>query len=278
MVAFAGDDVVIGAGEADTILGGEGADFINAGDGRDIVFVGTGDDTDLRWCRRGLIYGEAGGDRVFGDAGDDMISGGAGDDTVFGGAGNDVIVAETGDGNDTYFGDEAGGGSGVDTLTCRRSRRPSPSTSATAGSCGVCLERQSGTTRCGALRTSSPAPGTTRSQPATQRMSSMAGPAMTRSSSRPPRLRTATRSWASRPATSIDLSGIDANAGSAGNQAFALVTGSALTGPGQLIVTHETRADGDYTVVNGNVDGDADAEFRINIAGTHNLTSTDFNL
>ena len=58
----------------------------------------------------------------------------------------------------------------------------------------------------------------------------------------------------------IDLSGIDANGATAGNQAFALVTGAALSGAGKLIVTHETRADGDYTVVQGSVDADNDAD------------------
>jgi hypothetical protein len=57
-----------------------------------------------------------------------------------------------------------------------------------------------------------------------------------------------------------------------------LLTGTALTGAGKLIITHETRADGDYTVVQGSVDGDNDAEFRIDISGNHNLTATDFNL
>ena len=37
------------------------------------------------------------------------------------------------------------------------------------------------------------------------------------------------------------------------------------------------RADGDYTVVHGSVDGD-NAEFRIYLKGNHDLTSSDFNL
>jgi Ca2+-binding RTX toxin-like protein len=279
MLALAGDDVVIGAAEADTILGGEGGDFINAGDGRDIVFAGTGDDTVFGGGDADLIYGEAGGDRIFGDAGDDMISGGAGDDTIFGSAGNDVIVAETGDGNDVYFGDEAGGGNGVDTLNMSAISSPITVDLGNGGiNAGYASSASSGTDTLWGFEnviTGSGADTITASN-ATNVIDGGAG--------------NDTFKFASVAAANgdtivgfqagdrIDLSGIDANGGSAGNQAFALVTGSALTGPGQLIVTHETRADGDYTVVHGSVDGDADAEFRINIAGTHNLTSTDFNL
>ncbi len=279
IVAFAGDDVVIGAGDADTILGGEGADFINAGDGRDIVFAGTGDDTVFGGSDADFIYGEAGGDRIFGDAGDDMISGGAGDDTIFGGAGNDVIVAETGDGNDVYFGDEAGGGSGVDTLNMSAISSAITVDLGNGGiNAGYASSASSGSDTLWGFENVVTGSGadTIAASNATNVIDGGAG--------------NDTFKFASVAAANgdtivgfqagdrIDLSGIDANGGSAGNQAFALVTGSALTGPGQLIVTHETRADGDYTVVHGSVDGDADAEFRINIAGTHNLTSTDFNL
>ncbi|MGP1664481.1 MAG: hypothetical protein ACTS5I_00910 [Rhodanobacter sp.] len=279
MVAFAGDDVVIGAGEADTILGGEGSDFINAGDGRDIVFAGTGDDTAFGGSDADLIYGEAGGDRIFGDAGDDMISGGAGDDTIFGGAGNDVIVAETGDGNDVYFGDEAGGGSGIDTLNMSAVSSAITVDLGNGGiNAGYASSASSGTDTLWGFEnvvTGSGADTITASN-ATNIIDGGAG--------------NDTFKFASAAAANgdtivgfqtgdrIDVSGIDANGGSAGSQAFALVTGSALTGPGQLLVTHESRADGEYTVVHGSVDADADAEFRINIAGTHNLTSTDFNL
>ena len=243
MVAFAGDDVVIGAGEADTIFGGEGSDFINAGDGRDIVFAGIGDDTAFGGSDADLIYGEAGGDRIFGDAGDDMISGGAGDDTIFGGAGNDVIVAETGDGNDVYFGDEAGGGSGVDTLNMSAISSAITVDLGNGGiNAGYASSASSGTDTLWGFEnvvTGSGADTITASN-AANLIDGGAG--------------NDTFKFASAAAANgdtivgfqtgdrIDVSGIDANGGSAGNQAFALVTGSALTGPGQLLVTHETRA------------------------------------
>ena len=75
----------------------------------------------------------------------------------------------------------------------------------------------------------------------------------------------------------VDLTAIDANLGSAGDQSFSLVSG-AFTAAGQLAVTLETRADGDFTVVQGNIDGDAAADFTVEIAGHHNLTNANLGL
>ena len=47
---------------------------------------------------------------------------------------------------------------------------------------------------------------------------------------------------------------------------------------GNSRVTFETRADGDFTVIQGNIDGNADAEFTIEIAGHQNLTNTNVGL
>ena len=113
--------------------------------------------------------------------------------------------------------------------TCRRFR-PSPSTSANGGQ-GECLQRQSGTDTLWGFEnvvTGSGADTITASN-ATNVVDGGAG--------------NDTFKFASAAAANgdtivgfqagdrIDLSGIDANAGTAGNQAFALVTGSALTGP-----------------------------------------------
>ena len=79
------------------------------------------------------------------------------------------------------------------------------------------------------------------------------------------------------PGDRIDLTAIDANIGTAGDQSFTLVSG-APTAAGQLGVTFETRAEGDVTVVQGNIDGNADADFTIEIAGHHNLTNANLGL
>ena len=80
------------------------------------------------------------------------------------------------------------------------------------------------------------------------------------------------------PGDKIDLSGIDANQGAAGDQAFTLATGAAFTGVGQLLITQEHRADGDYTVVAGNTSGDAAPEFKFAIKGAPAATAADFSL
>ncbi|MES3024700.1 MAG: M10 family metallopeptidase C-terminal domain-containing protein, partial [Pseudomonadota bacterium] len=68
----------------------------------------------------------------------------------------------------------------------------------------------------------------------------------------------------------IDLSGIDADADTAGNDAFTsmIASNAAFTTAGQLRIV-----DG---VLYGNTDGDADAEFAIVLTGVTTLTLGDF--
>ncbi|MFG1375891.1 peroxidase family protein [Xanthobacter autotrophicus] len=72
------------------------------------------------------------------------------------------------------------------------------------------------------------------------------------------------------PGDRLDLSAIDADRGMAGEQAFTLVNGP-LSGPAQVAVTVETGAAGEVTVIEGSVDDDATADFRIEIAGRHDV-------
>ena len=72
--------------------------------------------------------------------------------------------------------------------------------------------------------------------------------------------------------------GIDANGTTAGDQAFTLVSGAAFTATGQLLMSYETRADGEYPVIQGNVGGNLDADFKISIEGHQNLTNANLNL
>lgn len=67
----------------------------------------------------------------------------------------------------------------------------------------------------------------------------------------------------------IDLSGIDAHSGKAGNQAFSFIGSKGFSGtPGQL-----RYADGH---VSGDVNGDKVADFQIDIVNNHGLQGTDF--
>ncbi|KRE00280.1 hypothetical protein ASE63_09405 [Bosea sp. Root381] len=80
------------------------------------------------------------------------------------------------------------------------------------------------------------------------------------------------------PGDKLDLSGIDADEALAGNQSFTLTSGPAFTATAQLLVSYETRTDGDYTVVSGNIDGNnTNAEFEVSLKGTHTLNNGHFN-
>ena len=57
------------------ISAGEGVDFVNGGDGTDIIFAGAGDDQVFGGAADDIIYGDAGADRIFGDDGNDTHHG-----------------------------------------------------------------------------------------------------------------------------------------------------------------------------------------------------------
>jgi Ca2+-binding RTX toxin-like protein len=277
LVALGGDDVVIGFAGADVIIGGSGKDFLNGWEGRDILFAGEDDDTAFGGADADLLYGEAGADRLFGDEGDDLIDAGLGDDMVVAGAGNDRIVAGIGDGNDVYFGDEVGGGAGTDTLDM------SLITAATTVDLGTGLNGQgsafsvqSGSDTLWGVENVLTGSG------ADTIVASNAANVMDGGAGNDTFV---FRSVAAADGDTIvgfeagdrvDLSAIDSNTSTAGNASFTLVAGPPAAG--QVSIIHETRADGDYTVISGNVDGDGTPEFRISLQGSHNLTAADFNL
>jgi Ca2+-binding RTX toxin-like protein len=273
IVAFAGDDIVTGNAGADAISAGEGVDFVSGGDGRDVIFSGAGDDQVFGGGQADVIYGDAGADRIFGDGGNDLINAGAGDDAVFGGAGDDLIVAEVGDGSDVYFGDDSDGGTGVDTLDMSAvSANVTANLGSGALSNGTASSSQTGNDTIWGIENVNTGSGndTITASNAVNVMNGGAGNDTFKFTSTSAANGDTIVTF--EPGDWIDLTGIDANIGAAGDQSFTLVTG-APTAAGQLGVTFETRADGDFTVVQGNIDGNADADFTIEIAGHQNLTA-----
>lgn len=93
IVGAAGGDKLYGGTDSDTIWAGGGNDYVHAGPGQDFIFGGEGDD---------FILGMEGNDHVMGGVGNDTLKGGLGRDSLYGGAGNDVIWGE--DGPDTIWG------------------------------------------------------------------------------------------------------------------------------------------------------------------------------
>ena len=79
------------------------------------------------------------------------------------------------------------------------------------------------------------------------------------------------------PGDTIDVAAIDANSFAAGNQSFNLIFDApTFTAAGEIKFRHETQADGDHTILEGNVDGDPEADFQIDLAGWHDLKASDF--
>ncbi|CAO3439785.1 calcium-binding protein [Azospirillum doebereinerae] len=111
--ATAGDDYLVGTANADAIAGGGGNDLLVGLTGNDLLFGNPGNDTLLGGDGLDTLEGGAGNDRLFGGAGGDRLNG-----DLVGVSGNDTLLGE--DGNDWLDGgdgmDWLDGGAGNDTL------------------------------------------------------------------------------------------------------------------------------------------------------------------
>lgn len=133
-------DTLTGDANSNTLKGGAGDDTLEGGAGNDTVsYVSAGAGVTVNLSSGGTggdaqgdiytsierVIGSAFADVIDGDGSDNVLSGGdgadtltggGGSDTFFGGAGDDVMKA-TGVGIHTYYGGDAEGGSGVDTVS-----------------------------------------------------------------------------------------------------------------------------------------------------------------
>lgn len=127
MSGASGNDTLRGQGGDDLIDGGLGNDTLFGDDGNDSVYGGDGNDIISGGRDRDLLAGQGDDDIIYGNSGADIIRGNAGDDTVYGGAGNDRIAGNSGAdnlngqlGDDRILGglgnDRLVGNSGNDTL------------------------------------------------------------------------------------------------------------------------------------------------------------------
>ncbi|TXR47174.1 peroxidase family protein [Phyllobacterium endophyticum] len=274
IIALSGNDTVLGGDGADVVRGDEGDDFISAEGGNDMAFGGAGSDDILGGAGNDMLYGDAGSDRIFGDAGNDLIDAGTGNDTAHGGGGNDMFVGGSGDGDDAYHGD-----AGIDTLDLAAiTANLSVDLGTGFMGRGSASSTQSGNDTLWNVENVVTGSGndTITASSVVNIIDSGAGNDTFRFLSAGDADGDTIAGF--QPGDKIDLSGVDANGGAGGNQSFTLVAGSTLSGAAQLVVTHETREDGDYTIVQGSVDGDSGAELRLSIKGNHNLTNADFNL
>lgn len=91
----AGDNTLDGAGGADMLSGGSGADSLFGGIGGDLLDGGAGDDTASGGGGNDSLNGGGGNDSLVGGSGHDTIDGGPGADTLEGGAGNDLYMVDS---------------------------------------------------------------------------------------------------------------------------------------------------------------------------------------
>ncbi len=115
----AGNDIIFGESGRDHLYGDAGDDWISGGDDGDFIWGGDGNDEVLGDAGDDFIFGEAGDDALYGGAGDDVMSGGEGEDAMHGGEGNDIFLAMSGDGDDSY-----NGGDGIDTYDASATSSP----------------------------------------------------------------------------------------------------------------------------------------------------------
>jgi Ca2+-binding RTX toxin-like protein len=281
LVGGAGDDVVSGAGGDDVMLGNDGADTLKGGDGDDLIKGGFGDDVAFGnagnddvfgGAGRDMLFGDQGNDRLFGDDGNDVIEGSTGNDTVYAGSGDDRVLATVGDGDDVYWGDD-----GRDTVDY------------SAYTADVKVDLGNGLLQHGSVASAQGGNdaifGFENFIGGSGNDTIVASAAVNVMDGGPGNDTFVFRSAADangdiirglQPGDKIDLSGIDANTGSSGNQSFVLFAGTGFTAAGQLMVTHEIQDGVDHTIIAGNTNNDTVADFKIDVVGNHALTSSDF--
>lgn len=272
-------NAMLGTSGSDSLSGTEAGDTIMGRDGRDIVFGRGGSDDIFGDGGADMLYGDGGDDRILGGDGKDFINGGAGKDTVFGGGGDDLIVAEDGDGNDTYYGDDMAGGTGNDTLDM------------SAINANITVDLGTGHMGRGSVSSAQTGNDTiwgienfvggwgSDTITASSEVNVMDGGAGGNDTFR---FLSAAHADGDtivgfQPGDKIDLSGMDANWCASGKQSFTLVS-DGFSGRGELMVAHEIRDGEEYTVVLGNTSGGNDADFKLSIKGSHELSASDFNL
>ncbi|MDR6774156.1 calcium-binding protein [Azospirillum sp. BE72] len=256
-----GNDTLFGNAGNDALLGGDGLDQLEGGAGNDLMFGGAGDDL-LRGdvidvVGNDTLLGEDGNDWLDAGAGNDWLDGGVGNDTLYGGLGGDVLRG--GGGGDVLFGDVYSdrsheisvnaadtttvyedvllGGAGNDTLV---GGHGADLMDGGAGADVFSIRNLNESTLAApdAIITFN---GAVVAQQALQGLASYA--------------------TVGAEGDRIDVSEIDAVTGTTENDAFTFVGAAGFTAAGQL----RYQASGAVTLIEGEVNGDGAADFRIQV-------------
>jgi Ca2+-binding RTX toxin-like protein len=301
MAGRRGEDRLLGGEDEDELSGGARDDYLDGGAGADVVDGGGGIDTILVLSRFGeatvidlkggtgqgaeaegdtyisienvqagvandTVYGDGGANVVFGWLGDDVLSGRGGDDRLNGSADNDVLSGRGGDDrlDGSADNDVLGGGGGNDILW--------------GGSEDDILRGHSGDDQlssddgndlmvggAGADYLESDFSDRGETDIFRYRDAADSGPGAGN--------RDTISYFQISDGNLIDLERIDADAGSAGDDAFAFVGTDAFTGTaGEL----RYQAEGADTLVQADIDGDGTADFEILMLGAVAFTTDDF--
>lgn len=308
IVAGAGNDVVYGDEGDDVVFGGEGNDSVYGGPGNDILFGETGDDfligedgndTISGGDDNDVVAGGSGDDTLKGDAGHDAIEGGSGADDIDGGVGDDIINAgldtdqvNGGDGADIFIAiiadgtDAYDGGDGSDTYD------------ASAAIAAVIIDLNAGTAQgtdigSDVIVSIENARGGAGDDVLTANLQVnifLGGPGADLFVFGSSALIGMGRGGRDRildfaVGDRIDLDDISEEFAPGTRtpiedsdlRKFVLINhGMGFTQPGQMKFKYETTDEGGVTVLEGNTDFEADADFELEIAGTYELRDDDF--
>lgn len=227
--------------DADPILGHVwgSAHNLTGSAGNDTWTGTTFDDAARGGAGRDIFNGAYGADLILGQAGKDKLLGGKGADTLKGGGGNDALIG--GKGRDALTGGKGGdtlqGGDGTDTL-----RGDGGGDMLNGGAGADVLTGGKGADHF-VFSNARQADGDK------------------------------IRDFTTSQGDQIDVSGIDANATRGGNQAFVFVDSAVFSGTaGEL----RLNLNGAKTHIEGDIDGDAIADFTIMLTNSAMLAGTDF--
>ncbi len=247
---FAGTSEGYGNALTNEITGSVWNNFLDGGDSYDWVWGSFGNDTVHGGNGNDFVSGDEGSDLVYGDEGDDAVEGGDGVDFLYGGNGNDMERGGNGDdflyagnGNDTLIGDAGNdriyGGSGTNRVFA-----------------GAGDDQIRGDIGADVLWGEAGADKFIFTKLADSTTSSY------------DRIMDFTHG-----SDKIDLSGIDAETTASGNQAFHWAGAQPMFGSEGDLFFRTTLAG---SVVEGDVNGDGVADFRILISGVYDMQAADF--